>query len=85
MRIVTAAALCLLLPFAAMAGEEESKEDKLAAKFAAADTNSDGKLTLDEAKEGMPRVASRFDKIDTEGKGYITLEQLETMMANRRK
>lgn len=45
--------------------------------FAAADKDGDGKLTLDEAKAGMPRVASSFDKIDKEAKGYITVDQLK--------
>jgi Ca2+-binding EF-hand superfamily protein len=46
-------------------------------KFKAADVNHDGKLTLEEAKSGMPRVAKAFDKIDVEKRGYITLEQLQ--------
>jgi hypothetical protein len=46
-------------------------------RFAAADKDGDGKLTLDEAKAGMPRVASSFDKIDKDTKGYITLDQLK--------
>lgn len=32
--------------------------------FKAADKNGDGKLTLAEAKAGMPRVASTFTRID---------------------
>jgi len=50
---------------------------ELDSHFKAADKNGDGKLTLDEAKAGMPRVAKVFDKIDTEKKGYITLDQLK--------
>jgi Ca2+-binding EF-hand superfamily protein len=50
---------------------------KIEEKFKAADVNHDGKLTLEEAKAGMPRVAKAFDKIDVEKKGYITLEQLQ--------
>ncbi|MDB6084561.1 MAG: hand family protein [Gammaproteobacteria bacterium] len=53
----------------------------LAAKFQAADTNHDGKLTLEEAKAGMPRVAEAFDKIDVEKKGYLTLEQVQAFAA----
>jgi Ca2+-binding EF-hand superfamily protein len=56
---------------------------KIEAKFRAADVNHDGKLTLEEAKAGMPRVAKVFDKIDVEKKGYITLEQLEAFAAHR--
>ncbi len=54
---------------------------KLGEKFRAADVNHDGKLTLEEAKNGMPRVAKAFDKIDVEKKGYITLEQLQAFVA----
>jgi Ca2+-binding EF-hand superfamily protein len=50
---------------------------KIEEKFKAADVNHDGKLTLEEAKSGMPRVAKAFNKIDVEKKGYITLEQLQ--------
>jgi Ca2+-binding EF-hand superfamily protein len=56
---------------------------KIEAKFRAADVNHDGKLTLEEAKAGMPRVAKVFGKIDVEKKGYITLEQLEAFVASR--
>lgn len=45
-------------------------------RFKAADKNGDGKLTLEEAQAGMPRVAMAWDKIDVDKKGYITLEQL---------
>jgi Ca2+-binding EF-hand superfamily protein len=50
---------------------------KVEEKFKAADVNHDGKLTFEEAKAGMPRVAKAFAKIDVEKKGYITLEQLQ--------
>lgn len=46
-------------------------------KFADADTNHDGKLTLEEAKAGMPKVAENFDKIDSQHKGYVTLAQIK--------
>lgn len=45
--------------------------------FAQADSNHDGKLTLAEAKAGMPRVAESFDKIDTARRGYVTLRELD--------
>jgi Ca2+-binding EF-hand superfamily protein len=50
---------------------------KIEEKFNAADAKHDGKLTLREARAGMPRVAKAFDKIDVEKKGYITLDQLQ--------
>ena len=50
-------------------------------KFKAADKNGDGKLTLEEAKAGMPRIAANFDKLDTEKKGYLTLDQVKAAAA----
>ncbi len=49
-------------------------------RFKAANTSNDGKLTLEQAKAGMPRVAKNFDKIDTDHKGYVTLEQIKEAM-----
>lgn len=51
-------------------------------RFNAADTNGDGKITLEEAQAGLPRVAMAWDKIDIEKKGYITLEQLLIISAS---
>lgn len=53
-------------------------------RFKAADKNGDGKLTLEEAQAGMPRVAMAWDKIDVDKKGYITLEQLLIIVAANR-
>jgi len=55
---------------------------EVAERFAAADKNHDGKLTLEEAKAGMPRIAEAFDKIDTEKRGYLTLAQIQEVVAN---
>lgn len=49
-------------------------------RFAAADKNADGKLTLEEAKAGMPRIASNFTKIDTNKDGIVTLEEIKVMI-----
>jgi Ca2+-binding EF-hand superfamily protein len=54
----------------------EQREQRMAERFNAADTNHDGKLSLDEAKAGLPMVARNFDQIDTEHTGSVTLEQL---------
>jgi hypothetical protein len=58
--------------------------DKLQARFAAADTDHDGKLTLAEAQAGMPRVAAHFAQIDADRKGYVTLADIERYVAQRR-
>jgi hypothetical protein len=53
----------------------------LTARFAAADKNKDGKLTLDEAKAGMPRVAKGFAMIDSGHQGFVTLAQIKAFAA----
>lgn len=53
-----------------------ANKQEVEARFKAADTNHDGKVTREEAKTSMPRVAMAWDKIDVDKKGYITLNQL---------
>jgi Ca2+-binding EF-hand superfamily protein len=58
----------------------QAKLTELEARFKVADKNADGKLTLQEAKDGMPRVADAFTHIDIDKKGYVTLEQIRAVM-----
>ena len=58
----------------------EQREQRMADHFNTADTNHDGKLSLDEAKAGMPMLARNFDQIDTEHTGGVTLDQLKAYM-----
>ena len=64
----------------AHAQEGGRMEAILEKRFNAANTTHDGKLTLEQAKAGMPRVAKNFDKIDTEKNGYVTLPQVKEAM-----
>jgi Ca2+-binding EF-hand superfamily protein len=74
--VLTVFGLILITP----AHAEESKRDQqIEEKFKAADTNHDGKLTLVEAKSGMPRVARGFSKIDADNKGYVTVDEIKAM------
>lgn len=57
--------------------QESFRDRQIDERFAAADKNHDGKLTLEEAKAGMPRVAANFDKIDTQKRGYLTVDQIK--------
>ena len=71
-----------VLIFAALstAYAQESRTDReIDERFAAADKNKDGKLTLEEAKAGMPRVAANFQRIDTQKKGYVTAAEIKAM------
>ena len=54
-------------------------------RFKAANKTNDGKLTLEQAKAGMPRVAKNFDKIDVDHKGYVTLDQIKEAMESSHK
>ena len=58
----------------------QAKFTELETRFKAADKNADGKLTLQEAKDGMPRIADAFGHIDIEKKGYVTLDQIRAIM-----
>jgi Ca2+-binding EF-hand superfamily protein len=80
--LLHAAAMSVLLvasaPTAAQIGRPDA--ETVAKQFAKADKDGDGKLTLEEAKAGMPRVARRFDTLDKDKKGYITLDQLKAAL-----
>lgn len=57
--------------------DDSARSKQIEEKFKAADKNSDGKLTLEEAKDGMPRVARAFSKIDINNHGYITVDDIK--------
>jgi hypothetical protein len=61
----------------------ERATQQLQARFASANTTSDGKLTRDQAAAGMPMVAKHFDEIDTQRVGYVTLPQIEDLMKQK--
>jgi hypothetical protein len=47
------------------------------AKFDAANTTHDGRLTLDQAQAGgMRGVARHFNEIDADHKGYVTMQDI---------
>lgn len=70
----------IMLATLGFAYAQESRTDReIDERFAAADKNKDGKLTLEEAKAGMPRVAANFQRIDTQKKGYVTAAEIKAM------
>ncbi|MBA4771855.1 MAG: hypothetical protein H2054_01940 [Sphingomonas sp.] len=78
------AAAALILAPAAHANTYEDRLAELRSKFKASDKNKDGKLTLQEAKEGgMSRIAANFSRVDADNDGYVTLAQLEAQLAAR--
>lgn len=52
---------------------------RLDAAFKAADKDSDGTLTKEEAK-AMPRVAKNFDAIDTDHDGTVSMDEIKAAM-----
>ena len=55
------------------------------AKFDAANTTRDGKLTLDQAQAaGMRGVARHFTEIDADHKGYVTLQDIRAWRQAKR-
>lgn len=54
-------------------------------RFAAADLDRDGRLSREEARQGMPWVERNFDAIDTARSGTITLAQLKAYARNQRR
>ncbi|MFO0577076.1 MAG: hypothetical protein U1A78_23980 [Polyangia bacterium] len=63
--------------------DAEKRDKEIEERFKAADKDHDGKLTLDEAKAGMPRIAKGFGKIDKDKKGFITVDQIKAFAANQ--
>lgn len=83
MRTLFVAAI-VLTPLVAFAMPDNSRAQQAAAmlnqRFDNADADHDGKLTHDEARAGMPRVAEHFDEIDADHKGYVTKDQIVAFM-----
>ena len=52
-------------------------------RFRAADQDSDGALTRDEARRSMPSVYRRFKEIDTDHDGKVTREEIEAAFSKR--
>ncbi len=73
----------LLVPWAQVFAAnpmQQRMESQLNSRFQQADVNHDGRLTLDEARAGMPLVAQRFTQIDSAHQGFVTLQQIHAEM-----
>ena len=66
------------------AGRGRQMAAELQKRFTAADADGDGKLTRDEAKNGMPFVYKHFDEIDTGKTGAITMRDIAACAAAQR-
>jgi len=58
---------------AAMQAERKAEMER---RFAAADKDGNGRISREEAKASMPRVAERFDALDTDKDGQLTRDEL---------
>lgn len=89
-RLRALAALVLMAAASAALAQDEGNgrgaqmAAKMQARFAAADTNHDGRLTRDEAKSGMPFVYKHFDDIDKQKAGSITMADIAAYARERR-
>jgi len=61
------------------AAADDTRNEQIAERFAEADTNHNGQLTLAEAEAGMPRVAANFNRIDADHSGTVTLAEIEAL------
>jgi hypothetical protein len=91
---ILSAALIATVALPAMAQRQPSPEQieqlktQMVERFGKADTDRDGKLTRDEAKDKMPRLYQRFAEVDTDGDGYVNQADIaayvENLLAQRR-
>ncbi|MBY0303887.1 MAG: EF-hand domain-containing protein [Sphingomonas sp.] len=85
-RIAAVLAVTVALTPAANAQMYDMALSQLTSKFKASDKNGDGKLSLQEAKDGgMSRVVTNFKTIDTDKDGYVTFAQLKAQLDARYK
>lgn len=85
-RVAAVLAATLALAPAANAQMYDMALSQLTSKFKASDKNGDGKLSLQEAKDGgMSRVVANFATIDSDKDGYVTFAQLKAQLDARYK
>ncbi|MDD2864696.1 MAG: hypothetical protein PHC99_08220 [Methylococcales bacterium] len=73
--------LCLIGATTVAYAENDFMIKLMEERFKNADKNSDNQITLEEAENGMPRVAAHFDVIDVDKNGYASLEEIKAAMA----
>lgn len=62
---------------------KESRMEGPAARFAQADKNGDGQLSLEEVQVAMPRLADGFDKADSNHDAQLSRDELRHFMRER--
>ena len=83
-KIAALTAATMIFAPVAHADAYQDRLNELRTKFRTSDTNQDGKLTQQEARNGgMTRLAANFSRVDTDRDGFVTLAQLEAQLAAR--
>lgn len=70
-------------PNAAAAGHVEEALTVMHQRFESADSNRDGRISREDARQRMPFVYRNFDAIDTNHTGYVTMAQIEAYAARQ--
>lgn len=87
-RVVLGAVLATAAGGALAQAIDPERAQKMAAelqkRFAAADTNGDGRLTKEEAKGKMPMVYKNFEAIDAARAGSVSRGDIAAYVGNRR-
>ena len=88
MRVILATALAAGAAVSANAmpaggGHVEEALTVMHQRFDTADSNHDGRISREEARQHMPFVYRNFDAIDTQHTGYVTSAQIEAYAARQ--
>ena len=59
-----------------MQQRREEMKQKVQERFKQADTNGDGNISMDEAKQSMPKLAEHFDAIDANHDGQLSPDEM---------
>lgn len=85
--LATSALTASAMPFGnaspAAGGHVEEALTVMQQRFQSADSDHDGRISREQARERMPFVYRNFDAIDTNHSGYVTLAQIEAFAARQ--